>query len=139
MASAADHTSAFIVRTRSLVIGPMQSKTDLFPPDLARLAEQAQALSHPARLAILQVLARRGTCICGDLVSELPLAQATVSQHLKTLKASGLIRGEVDGPRSCYCLDSMALDRLVGDFGALIAPIAAAARAADLACDDDCC
>lgn len=80
--------------------------------DLARLAEQAKALSHPARLEILRVLAAREECICGDLVEELPLAQATVSRHLKTLKEAGLIRGTVDGPRVCYCLDSQALGAL---------------------------
>lgn len=90
----------------------MLSKTEHFTDDLARLAEQAKALSHPARLMILQVLGERGTCICGDLVEELPLAQASVSRHLKTLKEAGLIRGEIDGPRSCYCLDYDAVGSL---------------------------
>lgn len=90
----------------------LPTKANLFAADLAVLAEQAKALSHPARLAIIQILADRGTCICGDLVDELPLAQASVSRHLKTLKAGGLIKGEVDGPRSCYCLDYEALGRL---------------------------
>ena len=70
-----------------------------------RLAETAKALSHPARIAILRVLAERGTCICGELVDELPLAQSTVSQHLKALKEAGLIQGEIEGPRTCYCID----------------------------------
>lgn len=91
---------------------PLQTKADLFAPELARLAEWAKALSHPARLQILQVLARRGTCICGELVDELPLAQASVSRHLKALKEAGLIRGEIDGPRSCYCLDYEAIGAL---------------------------
>ena len=90
----------------------MLAKTELFDADLVRLAEQAQALAHPARLRILQVLAARGTCICGDLVDDLPLAQASVSRHLKTLREAGLIRGEVDGPRSCYCLDEDAVRAL---------------------------
>lgn len=85
------------------------AKTDVFEADLAALAEVAKALAHPARLAILQTLAQRGTCICGQIVDVLPLAQATVSQHLKALKASGLVQGEVDGPRSCYCVDAAAL------------------------------
>jgi ArsR family transcriptional regulator len=115
----------------------VQAKTDLFPPELARLAEVAKALGHPARLAILQTLAARGTCVCGELVSELPLAQATVSQHLKALKAAGLVRGEVDGPRSCYCADGPALRALAADLGAFFAPVLAA-----LPPDDDgadCC
>ena len=68
--------------------------------DTARLAK---ALGHPARVAILRLLLTRGDCICGDLVQRLPLAQATVSQHLKVLKQAGWIEGEIDGPRVCYC------------------------------------
>lgn len=90
----------------------MRTKADLFPEALASLAEQAKALSHPARLAIVEHLAGRDTCLCGDLVDVLPLAQATVSQHLKVLKDAGLVRGEVDGPRSCYCIDRDALASL---------------------------
>lgn len=90
----------------------MRSKADSFEPELVQLADQMKALSHPARLMILEVLARRGTCICGDVVNELPLAQATVSRHLATLRDAGLIRGEIDGPRSCYCVDYDALQRL---------------------------
>ena len=104
----------------------MQAKTDLFPPDLARLAGAAKALGHPARLAILQTLAERGTCVCGEVVGELPLAQATVSQHLKALKAAGLIRGELDGPRSCYCLDGAALRALSGELSRFLGPVLAA-------------
>ena len=91
---------------------PLQTKADLFETDLVRIAGWARALSHPARLEILRVLARRGTCICGELVDELPLAQASVSRHLKALKEAGLIRGEIDGPRSCYCLDYASIDAL---------------------------
>ena len=90
----------------------MYSKSTLFEDQLATLAESAKALAHPARLMILQVLARRGTCICGDIVNELPLAQASVSRHLKVLKEAGFIAGEVDGPRSCYCIDRKAIGRL---------------------------
>ena len=95
----------------------MLAKTDLFPPALATLADTLKALGHPARLDILRVLASRSTCVCGEIVDELPLAQATVSQHLKVLKAAGLIQGEVDGPRVCYCLDREALTALRDDLG----------------------
>lgn len=76
-----------------------------FPDKSLKLAEFAKAISHPARIAILEALAEKGECICGDLVIDLPLSQSTVSQHLKTLKEVGLIKGEVDGPRSRYCID----------------------------------
>ena len=84
-------------------------KTQDFPPDDRQLADMAKALGHPARIAILRILAKRGTCICGEIVDGLPLAQSTVSQHLKALKTAGLVEGEVDGPRSCYCLNGKAL------------------------------
>lgn len=76
------------------------------------LAELAKALGHPARVQILRLLVRKNACICGEIVDELPLAQSTVSQHLKILKDSGLIRGDVDGPRVCYCIEPRALRRL---------------------------
>jgi len=76
------------------------------------LAALAKAIGHPARVHILRILVRRTSCACGDLVGELPLAQSTVSQHLKVLKDAGLIRGELDGPRVCYCIESRALRRL---------------------------
>lgn len=77
-----------------------------------QLARLAKALGHPARVAILRLLLRRETCVCGEIVEELPLAQSTVSQHLKQLKEAGLIRGEVDGPRVCYCVDEGAIELL---------------------------
>lgn len=85
--------------------------------DDAQLARLAGALGHPARVAIVGFLQRRGECICGEIVESLPLAQSTVSQHLKVLKAAGWIRGETDGPRTCYCLNPDALQR----FEALLA------------------
>lgn len=94
-------------------------KTDQFKKPDVRLAEIAKALSHPARIAILKELARRNECVCGQIVDAIPLAQSTVSQHLKELKEIGMIRGEINGPRSCYCIDSekMAeLTALLGDF-----------------------
>jgi ArsR family transcriptional regulator len=83
------------------------------------LAELARALGHPARVQILRILVRKSGCICGDIVDELPLAQSTVSQHLKVLKESGLIRGDVDGPRVCYCIEPRALRRLKALIGSL--------------------
>src|SRR6476469_9476822 len=70
-----------------------------------RLARYAKALGHPARIAILQFLAKKQSCVCGDIVEELPLSQSTVSQHLKELKEAGLIKGEIDGAKVCYCID----------------------------------
>lgn len=87
---------------------PRPVEGDLADEELAGLAK---ALGHPARVKIVRLLARRGRCVCGEIVAELPLAQSTVSQHLKILKEGGLIRGEVDGPRVCYCLSANALDR----------------------------
>jgi ArsR family transcriptional regulator len=76
------------------------------------LAALAKAVGHPARVAILRLLARKDACVCGEIVGELPLAQSTVSQHLKVLKEAGLVQGEVDGPRVCYCIDPRVLRRL---------------------------
>ena len=76
------------------------------------LAALAKALGHPARITILRLLIAQGECVCGAIVDELPLAQATVSQHLKVLKDAGLIQGEVDGPRVCYCVNPAGLRRL---------------------------
>jgi DNA-binding transcriptional ArsR family regulator len=81
-------------------------KTETFDPALVRAADLAKALSHPVRIRILEILASREGCICGGLVELLPLAQSTVSQHLRELLEAGLIRGDVDGPRVCYCLDA---------------------------------
>src|SRR5574339_58947 len=83
------------------------------------LASFAKALAHPARIAILKVLAQKNECICGDIVDVLPLAQSTVSQHLKELKNAGLITGETNGPRSCYCINWKAFEKFTTDIGAL--------------------
>ena len=85
-----------------------EAKTERFTAHHNRLAEIAKALAHPARIAILEVLVRKGTCFCGDIVDEIPLAQASVSQHLKAMKSAGLIKGEIDGKFSCYCVDGAA-------------------------------
>jgi ArsR family transcriptional regulator len=87
--------------------------------DLARLAK---ALGHPARVAIVRRLLSAGECVCGQIVEGLPLAQATVSQHLKVLKSAGLIRGDVDGPRVCYCVNPKAVQRIKELIGAIDAP-----------------
>ena len=85
--------------------------TDKFAAHDVALAEWARAIAHPARLRILAVLAAQDRCVCGDIVDELPLAQSTVSQHLGELKRVGLVKGTIDGPRICYCLDHKALQR----------------------------
>ncbi len=71
----------------------------------AQLAQFAKALGHPARVAIISLLLKKQICICGDIVDELPLSQSTVSQHLKELKEAGIIKGEIDGVKTCYCID----------------------------------
>ena len=83
------------------------------------LATLAKALGHPARVQIMRLLVRREACICGDIVDELPLAQSTVSQHLKVLKEAGLVKGEIDGPRVCYCVEPRTLRRLKSLVGSL--------------------
>lgn len=77
-----------------------------------RIAGYAKALAHPARIAILRILIQRNSCICGDIVDELPLSQSTVSQHLKELKSAGLIKGEVEGVKVCYCINDQAMKTL---------------------------
>lgn len=83
------------------------------------LAVLAKAVGHAARVQILRLLARRSECVCGEIVDEVGLAQSTVSQHLKVLKDAGLIRGEIDGPRVCYCLEPRTLRRLKALVGGL--------------------
>ena len=80
------------------------------------LATFAKAISHPARIAILKVLAQHNECICGEIVGVLPLAQSTVSQHLKELKSAGLITGTIEGPRSCYCINWKAFEKFNSEF-----------------------
>jgi len=83
------------------------------------LAAFAKAIGHPARIAILNVLAKKNECICGEIVDVLPLAQSTVSQHLKELKNAGLITGTIDGPRSCYCINWKAFEKFNQEFNSL--------------------
>jgi ArsR family transcriptional regulator len=111
---------------RSIPPAPADARRDL--PDVRpvegaeadeELAALAKALGHPARVQIMRLLVRREACICGDIVDELPLAQSTVSQHLKVLKEAGLVRGDIDGPRVCYCVEPRALRRLKALVGSL--------------------
>lgn len=88
-----------------------RSKKQIFSADQNRLADLAKALGHPARIAILEFLARSNSCMCGDIVEELPLSQSTVSQHLRELKNVGLIKGDIEGTRVCYCIDNRALEQ----------------------------
>lgn len=88
------------------------NKSSLFDSTQKRTAELMKALGHPARIAIVEILAERNTCICGDITDELPLAQSTVSQHLKALKNAGIIKGEIDGVRTCYCLDEEGVEEI---------------------------
>jgi ArsR family transcriptional regulator len=83
-----------------------------------QLAHQMKALAHPARLAIVRLLAERDECVCGEIVDDLPLAQSTVSQHLKALKEAGLVQGTVEGRSTCYCLDPEAVSALQDEIGA---------------------
>src|SRR6195952_2136047 len=83
------------------------------------LAAFAKALAHPARIAILKMLAQRNECICGEIVEVLPLAQSTVSQHLKELKSAGLINGSIDGPKTCYCINWKAFEKFNNEFSTL--------------------
>ena len=88
------------------------TKTEHFTNKQNDLAILLKAMGHPARVAIIEYLLKVDTCICGDIVNELPLAQPTVSQHLKELKNAGLIKGNIEGNAICYCIDEKALIKL---------------------------
>lgn len=107
------------------------TKTQNFTGEENQLAAYAKALAHPARIAILQHLLKQNTCICGDLVEVLPLAQATVSQHLKELRAIGLIKGTVEGTSVCYCIDQQKWEEVKGVFLQLFSAV--------VTCQDKCC
>jgi DNA-binding transcriptional ArsR family regulator len=95
------------------------TKKDKFNDKQLRMAELAKAIGHPARIAILQFLLKQQSCICGDIVEELPLSQSTVSQHLKELKDVGIIQGEISGVKTCYCINGNTwkeMEELFGDF-----------------------
>ncbi len=88
------------------------TKTECFTAQQNELAILAKAIGHPARIAIIEYLLKADSCICGDIVNELPLAQPTVSQHLKELKNAGLIKGNIDGTAICYCINEEGFDKL---------------------------
>jgi DNA-binding transcriptional ArsR family regulator len=88
------------------------TKTDLFTENQNAIATIAKAIGHPARVAILEYLMKVDACICGDIVEELPLAQPTISQHLKELKNAGLIKGSIEGTAICYCINETAIKQL---------------------------
>ena len=93
------------------------TKTAHFSDEQNAIATLLKALGHPARIAILEYLIKVDACICGDIVNELPLAQPTISQHLKELKNAGLIKGEIDGNSVCYCIEPTAVERVQAYFG----------------------
>lgn len=98
-------------------------KKEAFTQKEQDLAVFAKAMAHPARIAILKVLAQKNQCVCGAIVDVLPLAQSTVSQHLKELKLAGLITGTLDGPRNCYCINWKAFEKFNGEFNFLFAKL----------------
>jgi ArsR family transcriptional regulator len=104
-----------MVRTKSQAQKCCTTGEKLSLPDVAwaeDLAKLTWALAHPARVRIVRLLLSRTSCICGEIVEEMPLAQSTVSQHLKILKETGLVQGEIDGPRVCYCINKVAMAKL---------------------------
>ncbi|MBC7572520.1 MAG: winged helix-turn-helix transcriptional regulator [Spirosoma sp.] len=96
------------------------TKREIFTDEQNRMADLAKAFAHPARVAILQMLIARKACVCGDLVGELELAQATVSQHLKELKRIGIVQGEITPPRVCYCINTPVWEEAQQAFGAIL-------------------
>lgn len=96
------------------------SKKEAFTEEQNHIALLAKALGHPARIAILQYLMQQKSCVCGDIVEELPLAQATVSQHLKELKAAGIIQGEIEGTKTCYCISPAGWEQLKSHFNGFL-------------------
>jgi len=100
-----------------------ESKTYLFDRREVQIARMGKVLAHPARVAILRILSKRSECLCGEIVDGLPLAQATVSQHLKELKSAGLIKGTIDGPKSCYCIDWKNIESVGVVFDGLLVEI----------------
>ena len=98
-------------------------KSSEFTLEEQDLSAFAKTIAHPARIAILKILATKNACICGEIVEVLPLAQATVSQHLKALKKAGLIQGAVDGPKSCYCINWIAFNNFKTQFNTLFSTL----------------
>lgn len=96
------------------------TKTDHFTDSQNQIAKMAKALGHPARIAIIEYLMKVNQCICGDIVNELPLAQPTVSQHLKELKNAGIIKGSIEGNSICYCIDEETVSMLNSYFSNIL-------------------
>lgn len=97
----------------------LNKKEDFSSKD-QELASFAKALSHPARVAIIKLLAQQNSCICGEIVEVLPLAQSTVSQHLKELQMAGLVKGTIDGTKSCYCINWENLEKCIQEFTGIL-------------------
>ena len=97
------------------------TKSNVFTEDQNRIAELAKAFAHPARVAIVQYLLKTNSCVCGDIVAELPLSQSTVSQHLKEMKKVGIITGSVEPPKVCYCINPKVWKEVQEVFGGLLA------------------
>jgi DNA-binding transcriptional ArsR family regulator len=100
-----------------------QSKADLFNKNEMLLADLAKALAHPARIKILEILTDMNVCMCGDIVELLPLSQSTVSQHLKELKRVGLIQGEIEGPKVCYCVNQKMIKKAKEEFNRFLSHV----------------
>lgn len=100
-----------------------QSKAELFNENESQLADIAKALSHPARIKILRILTEMNVCMCGDIVQQLPLSQSTVSQHLKELKRVGLVEGEIEGPKVCYCVNKKMIEQAKNAFNSLLSHV----------------
>ena len=103
------HTPA---KTPDTCTTPPSADTTTTAPDDDTLASMAKAIAHPSRIAILRLLSHRNTCVTGDVVAELPLAQSTISEHLRILRDAGLVQGETDGPRTRYCINPNGLAAL---------------------------
>ena len=99
------------------------SKKELFSAHEVEIGKIAKALSHPARIKILNILVDMNVCMCGDIVELLPLSQSTVSQHLKELKNAGLIKGQIEGPKVCYCINSKAINKAKKLFDKLLSNV----------------
>ncbi|MFG1290266.1 ArsR/SmtB family transcription factor [Xanthobacter versatilis] len=102
---------------------PPQAGSERPVEERAALAERLRALAHPVRLRVLETLAGQDRCVCGEIVRGLPLAQSTVSQHLKVLTDSGLLRSRIEGQRTAYCLDRAAISALKGEIDALFSAL----------------
>jgi DNA-binding transcriptional ArsR family regulator len=108
--------NSFIVYLRYKINKMAINKKEEFTKKENELADFANAISHPARVAILKEIAKRESCICGEIVKVLPLAQSTVSQHLKELLKADLIKGTIDGPKSCYCINYKTFEKFEKTF-----------------------